>query len=157
MIDNHNKDENGTYTFKNGDYTLTMDAKKDTISCNSIERFVLVNHKIYYKDEEAEYIKTIGSSTEDEVKPFSVDLGKYDIDIASANTISTSRNTTAGYIFLTARSAIYLPTWAVPCFIKTASCFSEAALIFFPQAAERASSEKQEVRRWRTFPTASCV
>ena len=77
-----NKGENGTYTFKNGDYTLTMDAKKDTISCDSIERFVLVNHKIYYKDEEAEYIKTIGSSTEDEVKPFSVDLGKYDIDIA---------------------------------------------------------------------------
>lgn len=77
-----NKGENGTYTFKNGDYTLTMDAKKDTISCNSIERFVLVNHKIYYKDEEDEYIKTIGSSTEDEVKPFSVDLGKYDIDIA---------------------------------------------------------------------------
>ena len=78
------KGENGTYHFTNGGYTLTLDAEKDTLSCDSIEYFILENHKPYSEEEAAGsvYIQDNGFSTEDEVKPFFLDLGRYDIDVA---------------------------------------------------------------------------
>ena len=47
------KGENGTYHFTNGGYTLTLDAEKDTLSCDSIEYFILENHKPYSEEEAA--------------------------------------------------------------------------------------------------------
>ena len=79
------KGENGVFKFKSSDFTLTFDAEKDTVSCESIESFAMTNHKIISDEEKADYINPLGTSTEDEVKPFSVDLGKYDIDITECD------------------------------------------------------------------------
>ena len=78
------KGENGTVTFTNGGFNMTMDAEKDTLSSDSIECFVMANHKAYADSAEADYIKEKGVSTQDEIKPFSADLCKYDIDIAQS-------------------------------------------------------------------------
>ena len=76
------KAENGVYHFTNGDYTLTLDAEKDMISCDCIEGFALTNHKPYSEEEKADYIRQNGLSSVDEIKPFFLDLGKYEIDVA---------------------------------------------------------------------------
>lgn len=78
------KGENGKFNFTNGGYTLTVDAENDTVSCDCIEGFILTNHKIYSEDEEAGYIINNGFATVDEIKPFFVDLGKYEIDAAES-------------------------------------------------------------------------
>lgn len=79
------KGDNGTVTFTNAGFTMTMDSENDTVSSDCIECFVLANHKAYSDDAEADYIKEKGVSTEDEIKPFSLDLSKYDIDIAESD------------------------------------------------------------------------
>ena len=54
------KGENGTVTFTNGGFNMTMDAEKDTLSSDSIECFVMANHKAYADSAEADYIKEKG-------------------------------------------------------------------------------------------------
>ena len=79
------KGDNGTVTFTNAGFTLTIDAENDTVSSDCIEGFVLANHKVYAESDGADYIKEKGISTADEIKPFSADLGKYDIDITCSD------------------------------------------------------------------------
>lgn len=76
------KGEKGVYTFINDEYSLTVDAENDIIYGESIECFIAANLKEYSDGLLGDYIEDNGLSDEDVLKPFSIDLGKYGIDIA---------------------------------------------------------------------------
>ena len=79
------KGENGTFTFTNQGGAITVDADKDIISSDCIEAFAVAECKPYAEYFEADYIKNKGNSTDDEIKPFSIDLSKYGIDVVESD------------------------------------------------------------------------
>lgn len=77
-------DGNGKYTVSDGQYCLELDAKNDTASSDCLEKVFSSNKvkKQYHNYDDATYIQEEGFEYIGDCKPFYVDFGKYQIDVA---------------------------------------------------------------------------